>query len=109
MPQSYIAALPTVAKLLPGVTATKNAGQSLTHLVAVASHVHDAVQILMKEPEQRLSLHEVMQHPWVTQNGACPVPTVAASGLQVCAYLVRLWKFKSKFHQKLLCSNSFGC
>lgn len=37
----------------------------------------------MKEPEQRVSLHEVMQHPWVTNNGASPLPTVAASGLQV--------------------------
>lgn len=45
----------------------------------------------MKEPEERMSLHEVMQHPWVTQNGASPLPTVAASGLQVCAILfVRL-------------------
>ena len=37
----------------------------------------------MKEPEERMSLHEVMQHPWVTCRGTAPLPTVAASGLQV--------------------------
>jgi hypothetical protein len=45
----------------------------------------------MKEPEERMSLHEVMQHPWVTCRGTAPLPTVAASGLQVSlrpAYVV---------------------
>ena len=38
----------------------------------------------MKEPEARLSLQEVMQHPWVTCQGTQPLPTMADSGLQVC-------------------------
>ena len=45
--------------------------------------VNIVAQILKKEPEERMSLHEVMQHPWVTCRGTAPLPTVAASGLQV--------------------------
>ncbi len=60
--------------------------------------INIVAQILMKEPEERMSLHEVMQHPWVTCRGTAPLPTVAASGLQVplhasCAVLGngRVW------------------
>ena len=48
-----------------------------------AIHLLELVQILKKEPEERMSLHEVMEHPWVTCHGYSPLPTVAASGLQV--------------------------
>lgn len=54
-------------------------------MAALHKRMVPVMQILTKQPEERLSLHEVMQHPWVTQNGTSPLPTVAASGLQVCA------------------------
>ena len=58
-----------------------------------------------------MSLHEVMQHPWVTCRGTAPLPTVAASGLQVSlrpAYVALsnsriIQLFRLMLSQKSLC------
>jgi serine/threonine protein kinase len=33
-------------------------------------------RILCKDPEQRITLAEIMQHPWVTEHGRQPLPSL---------------------------------
>ncbi|KAJ8910032.1 hypothetical protein NQ315_003462 [Exocentrus adspersus] len=42
----------------------------------IAEDLKDLVRrMLVKDPSERITLPEIKEHPWVTKNGACPLPT----------------------------------
>ena len=51
---------------------------SLKHLLA---------RLLEKDPTKRISLVGAMHHPWVTSNGAAPLPNLQ---VELCQYLQNL-------------------